>query len=111
MTEALIRCLRDFGCVTEDAIIVSSSFFLFFSFSNSWRKQPEPLKQWCCEHFFKGKWREKGEDAEVEHEKNALATGIPPFLFTLLFFFFRAAEQPYAGTAAGLGRFVLKSVK
>lgn len=45
------------------------------------------------------------------HEKNALAAGIPSFLFTLLFFFFHAAEHPYAGTAAGLEEFVLIMVK
>lgn len=44
----------------------------------------------------------KREDAEVRHEKNALAAGIPSFLFTLLFFFFHAAERSYARTAAGL---------
>lgn len=62
------------------------------------------------EHFFKGKWREKGEDAEVGHKKNALAVGIPPFLFYSFIFLFHAAERSYAGTAAGLDGSVLKRV-
>lgn len=40
-----------------------------------------------------------------------MAAGIPPFLFTLLFFFFHAVEQPNVETAAGLDGFVLKRVK
>ena len=48
------------------------------------------------DHFFKEKWRKKGENANAGHGKNALAAGIPPFLFTLSFFFFllRSGHMP-----------------
>ncbi|MDE6620237.1 MAG: hypothetical protein K2K74_07070 [Lachnospiraceae bacterium] len=44
------------------------------------------------------------------HKKNALAVGIPPFLFYSFIFLFHAAERSYAGTAAGLDGSVLKRV-